>query len=389
MEKLSELKKYESDMIGWRRDFHMHPEIGFEEFRTSEIISKLLKGFGLEVIEKFSKTSVIGILKNGSSKKVIALRSDIDALGMDDLKDVEYKSTHEGKCHSCGHDAHTAVLLGAAKYFSENRDKVDGTIKFVFQAAEEGPDPGGAKLIMESGKLDDVDIMIGSHVDQAYRAGVIALKDGPLYASGGFFEVKIFGVGAHGAYPHMSKDAIITTMQIIEAFQHIITREIDPLMSSVISVCNIHAGDALNVIPQCLTFGGTIRTFDTEVSNYIQNRMKVIIESISKLNGCTSEIKINIMFPPLINDSEVNDIIREAAVKALGTESVVEHKMPEMGSEDFSFYAEKIKSSFFLWGVGNDTNCLYYAHHPKFDVDESSLVTAMAVFVGSVESYLK
>lgn len=389
MEKLSELKKYESDMIGWRRDFHMHPEIGFEEFRTSEIISKLLKEFGLEVIEKFSKTSVIGILKNGSSKKVIALRADIDALGMDDLKDVEYKSTHEGKCHSCGHDAHTAVLLGVAKYFSENRDKVDGTIKFVFQAAEEGPDPGGAKLIMESGKLDDVDIMIGSHVDQAYKAGVIALKDGPLYASGGFFEVKIFGVGAHGAYPHMSKDSIITTMQIIEAFQHIITREIDPLMSSVISVCNIHAGDALNVIPQCLTFGGTIRTFDTEVSNYIQNRMKVIIESISKLNGCTSEIKINIMFPPLINDSEVNDIIREAAVKALGTESVVEHKMPEMGSEDFSFYAEKIKSSFFLWGVGNDTNCLYYAHHPKFDVDESSLVTAMAVFVGSVESYLK
>jgi len=389
MANLSELKKYENDMIKWRRDFHMHPEIGFEEFRTSEIISKLLKEFGLEVIEKFSKTSVIGVLKNGNSKKVIALRADIDALGMGDLKDVEYKSTYEGKCHSCGHDAHTAVLLGVAKYFSENKDKIDGTIKFVFQAAEEGPDPGGAKLIMESGKLDDVDIMIGSHVDQSYKAGVVAVKEGALYASGGFFEIKVSGVGAHGAYPHMGKDPIITAIQIIEAFQTIITREINPLENAVISVCNIHAGDALNVIPESISFGGTIRTFNMEVSDYIRNKMKLITESISTMNGCTSLFIMNDIFPPLINNKEITDMIREAAIETLGRDSVREHKMPEMGSEDFSYYSEKIKSSFFLWGIGNDTNCLYYAHHPKFDVDESSLVTAMAVFVASTESYLK
>ncbi len=388
MANLSELKKYESDMSKWRRDFHMHPEIGFEEIRTSAIISKLLKEFGFEVIENFSKTSVIGILKNGDSKKVIALRADIDALGMDDLKDVEYKSTYEGKCHSCGHDAHTAVLLGVAKYFSENKEKVNGTIKFVFQSAEEGPDPGGAKLIMDSGQLDDVDIMIGSHVDQSYKAGVVAVKEGALYASGGFFEVKVSGVGAHGAYPHMGKDPILTAVQIINAFQGIVTREIDPLENTVISVCNIHAGDALNVIPESITFGGTIRTFSIKVSDYINERMKLITESISAMNGCTAEFIMNDTFPPLINNKEITDMVREAAIETLGKDSVKEHKMPEMGSEDFSYYSEKIKSSFFLWGIGNDTNCLYYAHHPKFDVDESSLLIAMSVFVASTENYL-
>ena len=387
--KIENVKQYEKDMVSWRRDFHMHPEIGFEEFRTSKIIIELLKKFGCdEVIEGFSKTSVIGVLKSGSSKKVIALRADIDALSMPDLKDVEYKSLNDGTCHSCGHDAHTAVALGAAKYFSENRDKFDGTIKFVFQAAEEGPDPGGAFLIMESGMLDDVDIMIGGHTHPDYKAGTVAFKDGALYASGSFFRVTVSGLGGHGAYPHQTKDSLIAATQMVQAIQNIISREIDPLGSAVISVCNFHSGDALNVIPESASFGGTIRTLDMKINAYIEEKINSICEHISAMNGCTCEVEIENLFPVVENDKEANDMMRQAAISVLGKDFVKEVKLPEMGSEDFSFYSQKIKSSYFLWGIANDTNCTYQYHNPRYDVDESSLCVAMAVFATTIENYL-
>lgn len=389
MVQLSDLSAYLPDMVDWRRDFHMHPEIGFEEFRTSEIVASLLESFGLEVKKDFCKTAVVAILDTNKPGKVIGIRADMDALGMDDLKDVSYKSKNKGACHACGHDGHTAILLGVAKYFSENREGLRGKIKFVFQPAEEGPPPGGAKLLMEDGILDDVDIMLGAHTHPGYEAGKVFFKHDELFASGDFFDVTITGKGGHGAYPHLNNDVIATSNLVISAYQNIISREIDAVKSGVLSICNIHAGDAKNVVPHSLSFAGTIRTLDEGVREHIIEKMESVLKHICKMNGCDYTFEDTFMFPILRNNNEIVDRVREVAIETLGEELVEWLPDVDMGCEDFSYYSNEIPSCYFYFGVKNEAkNCVATFHHPEFDMDEDSMTVVQAVMINATKKLL-
>jgi len=379
-----ELRTYEADMIAWRRDFHKHPEKGFEELRTSKIVADLLESFGLEVVKEFCETAVVGILDTKKTGKVIGIRADMDALGMEDLKEVSYKSVNKGLCHSCGHDGHTAILLGVAKYFAEHREGLTGKIKFIFQPAEEGPPPGGAKLLMENGILDDVDVMLGAHTHSSFDAGKIIVKHDELFASGDFFDVTITGKGGHGAYPHQCNDVITTSNLVISAFQNIISREINAVKSGVLSICNIHAGDAKNVVPHTLSFAGTIRTLDEKVRDHIIDKMETILKHICNMNGCDYTFEDTFMFPILRNNNAIVDAFREVAIETLGEEQVEWLPDVDMGCEDFSYYSNEIPSCYFYFGVRNEEkNCTAAFHHPEFDMDEACMNVVQAVMINA------
>lgn len=381
------LEKYQEEMVKWRRDFHENPELGFKEFRTSKIVSNLLKSFDLEVNDSFSKTAVVGILDTKVPGKTIGIRADMDALPMDDLKDVEYKSKTKGACHACGHDMHTAILLGVAKYFSKNSDGLTGKIKFIFQPAEEGPAPGGAKLIMESGLLDDVDIMLGAHTHVDYDSGTIIFKDDEMFAGGDFFDIKLTGKGGHGAYPNTCIDLISSVGSIIGQFQNIISREIDPTKTCVLSICGLNAGElgAKNVIPHELNMSGTLRYLHKPTRDYVIERIDNTLKSYCELNGANYEFINNDMFPILKNDNQLNNKVRKFTIDNIGVNRVFELPNVDTGSEDFSYYSNKIPSCYFYFGVKNDhKNCNSPFHHPLFDADEDCMTVVQGVFINSV-----
>ena len=388
--KVEELNVYEGDMIAWRRDFHQHPEIGFKEFRTASIVAEHLEKWGYEVHKEFCETAVVGILKTGKPGKVVGIRADMDCLGMQDLKDVAYKSQVDGLCHSCGHDSHTAILMGIAKYFSDHSEHLCGTLKLIFQPAEEGPPPGGAKLLMEDGILDDVDLMLGMHTHASYEAGQIIFRYDELFASGEYFDIEITGKGGHGAYPHFCNNPITAMTQAIPTFQHIISQEIDAVKSGVVSVCNVHSGDAKNVIPNKVNFAGTIRTLDEGVRLLIHKRMDEILEAVCKMHQCQYELDIEFMFPILKNDNDVVAAVEKIARQCLGDDRVEIMKTVEMGCEDFAYYSREIPSCYFYFGVRNEEkNCVEEFHHPLFDIDESCFTTVQAVMINAATELLK
>ena len=381
-------KKYEEDIKNWRHTIHKYPEIGFDLPRTQKLVVNVLEDLGYDVQTGFAESAVLGVLDTGKPGKVIAVRADMDALGMKEESGVEFSSEVENACHACGHDAHTAILLGVAKYLSENKEELSGgKIKLVFQPAEEGPAPGGAKLIMDSGILDDVDAMIGAHSQPLYKAGQIGCKYGDAFASGDFFEVKLKGTGAHAASPHKGKDVITTAMEIISALQNIRSRELPPLKSAVISVCSINAGSlpVKNVLPAECTFGGTFRTYDDELRAYIAKRIGEIVENIAAMNGVTAEYTDSFNYPYFRNDDDVIDIVFQSAQEILGADNVIRKEDPEMGSEDFAWYTKKLKAAFFFFGIKNEEkDCVYSLHNPKFKIDEDAFVPALAVFINSI-----
>lgn len=392
MDILEEARKYAPDMISWRRDFHQHPEIGFDLPRTAGKVAELLQGFGLEVKTGFAPCAVLGILDSGKPGKTVAVRADMDALGMTEETGLPYASQTPGACHACGHDAHTALALGCAKYLSEHRGELTGTVKFIFQPAEEGPPPGGAKAVVESCVLDGVDAMIGAHAQPLYRAGQIGVKYGEAFASGDFFEVKIKGPGCHAASPHRGKDVLVTAMEIMNAFQLMRAREVPPLKSAVISVCYMHSGSAAakNVLPGEAVFGGTFRAHDDGVRDLIARRLEEIAKSISACNGCECEFTDSFMFPPFSNDDEIINTIYRSAVEVLGEENVIKKPDPEMGSEDFAYYTKKYKAAFFFFGISNEEKgCTYSLHNPKFNLDEDTFGPTLAVYVNTIKHLLE
>lgn len=389
---VTEIKKDIDDVIEWRRDIHMHPEKGFDLPRTSALVAEKLRSFGLKVETGFVSSAVLGILETGKPGKTICVRADMDALGMQDMKDVPYRSQNDGICHACGHDSHTAIVLGVARHLSRHREELEGTVKFIFQPAEEGPPPGGAKLIMESGVLDDVDVIIGAHTQPRYKAGTVICRHNEMYGSGDFFEIKIKGNGCHAASPNLGKDVIVTAAQIVEAFQNVRSREISPLRSGVVSITSINSGmlATKNVLPDELTMGGTFRTHNDEIRQMIGQRLEELAKGICALNGCQCEWTLQPVYPPFANNNEVVDVIWSAAEDVLGPEHVVEMSDPFMGSEDFAYYTKRLKAGFFLFGVGNDEKgCNYYYHNPKFNVDEDALAPTIAVMAESVKRLLK
>jgi amidohydrolase len=374
---IKEAKELEAYVIDERRHFHMYPETGFEEEQTSKHIEEALRDIGYE-IQKTAITGIIATLDSGKDGKTIALRADIDALNVTEDSDKPYCSKIQGKMHACGHDAHTAMLLGAAKIIYKNREKLTGKVKLVFQPAEEGG--GGAKKIVEEGHIDDVDQIFGIHVWREEESGVVATRRGPFLASADQFKIEIKGKGGHAAAPHQTYDPTAVLVDIYNAIQKIVPREIDPLEKAVISIPMVEGSDAHNIIPSVAKMEGTFRTFNNDVRAHILKRMKEVVEGYSHAWRCEGKIEFEIdgiYYPPTINHAEsVDDLI-----KILKPLDEVKEADLTMGGEDFAFYLNKTKGAFIALGLYNEEKGIIHPHHhPKFDIDEDILWKGTAIY---------
>jgi len=383
---LQEALAIKDETTAVRRDIHRHPELGFEETRTSAIVAEQLEAFGLEVTTGVAETGVVGLLRGTADSPVLLLRFDMDALPIMEDTGVEYASENPGKMHACGHDSHVAVGLSAAKLLAARRDEIPGTIKFVFQPAEEGG--GGAMRMVEAGVLEDPkpDYSMGMHVWNDKPVGWYALKPGPVMAGAEIFTVKITGKGGHGASPHQTVDPVVTVAQIITALQTITSRNVAPLESAVVSVCKVDAGTAFNIIPQEVSFYGTIRTFKTSVYEEVKERFTSIVENISTAMGCEAQIEIQRVTYPVSNDPDLAALMK-TVIEDLDTHAVVDKTHQTMGAEDFSFMMRDIPGCFVMIGSANpEKNLDYPHHHPKFNIDESCLPYAVALIAkGAIE----
>jgi len=380
---LQEAKEIESYIIKTRRYIHQHPETAFEEVNTRNFVEAELKSFGYETV-RTARTGVIGILRpviyDQTAGKTIALRADTDALNLTEENTIEYVSKNPGKMHACGHDAHTAMLLGAAQIISKHRDNLSGSLKLLFQPAEEGG--GGGKLICDEGHLDDVDRIFGIHVWRELEAGVIGLRKGGMLASADAFTVIITGKGGHAAAPHQAIDPTAVLVDIYNALQKIVSREIDPFQDVILTTPVMQGSDAFNVIPREAKMMGTFRTMDPTVREHIVTRVPEIVQGYCEAWRCEGKVIFNegdmIAYPPLINDSQtiedVGEILKDTTLKFVTMD-------PSMGGEDFAFYLQKTKGAFLTLGIYNEEKGIISPHHhPQFDVDEAVLWKGTALY---------
>jgi amidohydrolase len=376
-----ELFAYSQSM---RRDFHMHPELGFQEVRTAGIVAKELQKLGLEVTTGIGKTGIAAMIEGSRPGQTLLLRADMDALPILEQTGAEYASQNPGVMHACGHDGHTAILLTVAKMLNNARDQFPGSIKLVFQPAEEGQ--GGAESMITDGVFDDpkVDVTFGLHLWNEKPVGWLGIAEGPTMAGAEKFDITVTGKGGHGAMPQGAIDPILAGAQIVNALQSIVSRNVAPLDSAVVSVTQFHGGDAFNVIPQTVELGGTIRTFDLKVRELVLKRVAEITSGIAEALGCQAEFRNTRLTPAVINDSATIRLVQKAARKVLPDLTLDESAPITMGSEDFAFMMEKVPGCFIFVGSANAERGLDYGHHhPKFDVDERALSQAAALMAQS------
>lgn len=379
MNPVLEAKKIEELIVSWRRDFHMHPELGYEEERTSGIVEEHLREWGYSI--KRVGTGIIADI--GEGERTIALRADMDALPVQEENDVPYKSRIPGKMHACGHDAHTAMLLGAAKLIAENLDEIPNRVRLIFQPAEEGGN--GALKMIEGGALEGVDAIFGLHVWMDLPSGVIGIREGPFMAGAGIFHGKIMGKGGHGASPHETVDPLPIAAEAILALQTIASRNISPIDTGVVSVTSIHGGTAFNVIPEEVEMKGTIRFFREETGILIKRRMEEILRGVTMAHNADYHLKIDELTPPTVNDPQMADFARKVAGRYGINYSDVE---PTMGAEDFAFYLQRVPGAFLTLGIRNEEKGIVYPHHhPRFDVDEGVLYLGTALEVALVREF--
>ena len=370
---LKEAERVKEQIIEWRRDFHMHPELGFEEERTSRIVEEHLREWGYRI--KRVGTGIIADI--GEGEKTIALRADMDALPIQEENDVPYKSKIPGKMHACGHDAHTAMLLGAAKIIAEHSDELKNRVRLIFQPAEEGGN--GALKMIEGGALEGVNAIFGLHVWAELDSGIVGIREGPFLAGVGRFLARIVGKGGHGAAPQYTIDPIPAVADTILALQRIVAREVDPLESAVVTVGRVQGGTAFNVIPEFVELEGTFRFFTNELGEFLKSRIVEIIENTAKAHRCKADVKADILGPPTINDKEMAEFVRRVA-KDIGLN--VGEVRKTLGGEDFAFYLQKVPGAFIALGIRNEKKGIVYPHHhPKFDVDEDVLHLGTALEV--------
>lgn len=378
---------------GLRRDIHAHPELGYEEVRTSDLIAKALTEWGIPVHRGLGKTGVVGIIKNGSSERAVGLRADIDALPITEHNAFPHASTISGKMHACGHDGHTAMLLGAARHLAKHRN-FDGTVYLVFQPAEEGG--GGAREMIKDGlfKSFPMEAIFGIHNWPGLGVGQFALRSGPVFASGNKFKIVIRGKGAHAAMPHNGIDPVPVALQMVQAFQTIITRNKRPIDAAVISVTMIHAGEATNVIPDSCEISGTVRTFTLEVLDLIERRMRDIVEGTCQAFNATCQFEFSRYYPPTINHPKETEFVRTLLGEVVGENNVLEFE-PTMGSEDFSFYLLEKPGCYFLIGNGDGAHraggagggpCML--HNPSYDFNDELIPIGASMWVRLVERWL-
>lgn len=384
---LQKTRGIRQEIVDLRRDFHQHPEIALKEFNTAKKVDGILKGLEIETKMMVNGTGVRGILKGSLPGKTIALRADLDALPVQEETDRPYKSKNAGAMHACGHDAHIAMLLGAAMVLAKWKKELTGNVVFIFQPAEETG--AGAKPMIEEGVLEGVDGIFGLHVYVPMGFGTLGYKPGPFMAAGDFFDVKIMGKGGHGGVPHLAIDPIAIAANAISTLQTIVSREVDPLESAVVSICKMEAGrGAYNIIPDSATFGGTIRSHSPELREYLSRRLKEILEGVTSAMRGSYEFNLMSKFPAVINEEKMTEFVVKVAQDLLGKDKVSQMK-PLMGSEDFSYYLQKIPGTFVFLGVENkEKGILYPQHHPRYDIDEDILPIGAALHVAVAQEYL-
>ncbi|MNI31868.1 putative hydrolase YxeP [compost metagenome] len=375
-------------IVTWRRDFHQHPETGYQEFRTSEIVAAHLESLGLEVKRKVGKTGVVGVFRGEEQGPTIGLRADMDALPIQDLKTVDYCSKIPGTGHLCGHDAHTSMLMGAAQLLVKLGRPKRGNIKFVFQPAEEGL--AGAKAMMDDGVLENpkVDAMAGLHVFPALPTKTIAVTKDVAFASADSITIKIIGKGGHAARPHEAVDAITVSAQVISALQHVASRLVDPLDPVVVTIGKIQGGYMGTAIAPEVDMVGTVRTLSPSLRAKMPGLIETIIRGVTQSFGADYEFKYNIGYPVVINNEGMVDFLTQTSERLFG-EKRWEYVKPSTGGEDFAFYSEAVPSVFFRLGVSNEQEYTSYPlHHPKFDLDENALPYGVAMLSALALSYL-
>ena len=386
---ISEAKEIQSWIVEKRRTIHQHPELMYEEFETSKLVQKTLSDLDITFEKDIAITGVVGIVGNGNGP-CIALRADMDALPIHEETDIDFKSKIDGKMHACGHDCHTAMLLGAARLLKENEEEINGTIKLIFQPAEEGG--AGGKMMRDHGVLQNpkVEQIYALHVAGTMPMGTLASREGTLLAGTSTVKIIVKGNGGHAAAPHHTIDPVVTGSKIIVELQTIISRELSPLESGVISITMTKAGNACNVIPSTMELEGTIRSLTLEGILKLQTRVKEVAESIAIANRCKAEVTFpGNDYPPTINDAECWNLGKSAAIEILGDAQVAEMG-PIMGGEDFAYYTQEIPGCFSFLGVGNtEIDAVYDVHHPMFKVDEEALPLGVAIHVNSALKALK
>ena len=381
-----EIKALKESIISTRRDIHQHPELAFDEHRTAQLVADRLQSFGMDVQTGVGKTGVVGILKGNGSGKTIALRADMDALPMQESSDISYKSENDGVMHACGHDGHTAMLLGAAEALSQKTDKLNGTVKFIFQPAEEGQ--GGARYMIEDGALDGVDEVYGIHLWNYQEYGTVGVKPGPILAAADLFEITVHGKGGHGAAPQGTKDAVIIASHLVQTLQTIVSRNTNPIESTVVTIGQINGGYNFNIIADTVTMKGTSRAYTEENRQLIKTRMAEIVKGTEQIFGCKIEFDYEDGYPPTINHPEESEKLLNAARQIVGDGAGAPYL--SMGGEDFSYFLQKVPGCFFLVGSAPpDHEPLSVPHHcSHFDIDERALLVGSSVYLQLIESSL-
>ena len=369
-------------MIEIRRDLHEHPELGLEEHRTSAKIQSLLDEMGVEHEDGLGGTGVLGLIPGDGEGKVVALRADMDALPLQDEKDVTYASKVPGKMHACGHDVHTTILLGAARLLVEEGVSFPGTVKLLFQPAEETV--GGAKLLIEAGALENprVDAIFGLHVDPGLDVGKVGLHFGQRNASSDDLKIIVHGKSAHGAYPFEGVDAIVAAAQVISALQTVVSRRVDAREAAVVSLGTIHGGTQGNIVADRVELIGTVRCLNQETRKTVLQRITETAEGTALGMGARAEVVIDPSYEPITNDDRLLEVVRSNSREMLGEENVVVFSRPNMGVEDFGFYLNEIPGAYYSLGVRNEERgIVHQVHHGLFDVDESAMAYGAALQV--------
>ena len=374
------VEEIEGEVIAWRRYLHTHPELSFEEEKTAQFIFEKLQSFDNLEVSRPTKTSVMARLIGKQQGKVLAIRADIDALPIQEETSHSFSSQNPGVMHACGHDGHTAILLGAAKILSTLQDQLKGEVRFLFQHAEELA-PGGAEEMVQAGVMDGLDMIIGAHLWSPLETGKIGVAAGPVMASPDTFTISIVGQGGHAGLPHQTVDAIAVGAQVVSNLQHIVSRNMDPLDTLVLSITKFTGGTAMNIITGSVEIAGTVRLFNTELRPVVSEMMERVVKGITEAHGATYHFEYMEGPAPVINDNEITRLIEETVCELYGEEALVLVK-PNMGAEDFSAFLQKAPGTYFFTGSGNkEKGTDYPHHHPRFDLDEDAFSKGMNMFV--------
>jgi amidohydrolase len=384
---LAKAEEIKDLLIEYRRDFHKNPELGFEEHRTSDTIKEFLDKEGIEYFET-AGTGICALIK-GRESRTVGLRADMDALPIQDMKDCEYSSRNAGKMHACGHDAHTAILMGAAKILNGMKDSLNGNVVLLFEPAEETT--GGARIMIKEGVLEKpyVEAVIGLHVDENIDSGMVGVKKGVVNAASNPFTIRIKGKGGHGARPEATVDPVVIASSVVMNLQTIVSRELTPTVPAVLTIGTINGGTAQNIIPEEVVLTGIIRTMTTEHREYVKLRLREIAEGVTMSMRGTCQVEIEESYPCLYNDDGMLELLKDSAGEQLGEENVIDLDKPSLGVESFAYFSMERPSVFYFLGCRNeDKGITHPAHSSKFDIDEDCMAAGVAVHCAAAYKYL-